>query len=196
MGWEVFREFDRRVLTTFERIAQLPQDLDNSRSLQIALPISLGGIGLRRTAQVSPAAYWSAVHSCAMSLKPIIDAAQARWGAGAHGQALQFPLHMRLQQVHQHLVQQGVRPTAGIFPEAAAGSFDFYGNRGAPERLQAALFKQTEAELANATYNLVGPFGKARLAAMRLPHAGTWLRVCPTNAVNRLATCNSLSASS
>ena len=141
-------------------------------------------MGLRRTKMVSPAAYWAAVHAYATSLQPIIAAAQNR--AMDEQANAEVPLLQRLQAVYAHLRQQGVRPTPGIFPQEANASFAFYGQHGALVRLQAALFKQAEAAMAVTVYNRSSPAAKARLSSLRLPHSGTWTRVCRTSAATKL----------
>ncbi len=171
----VFHDFDRRVLHTFMRIASVAAPMPLLARMQVALPTSVGGLGLRQTAMVSSAAFWSAVHAYSASLRPIL---------ANHAQP---PLLERLRLVFQELQNQGVTPAPDIFPQSAEGSMEFYGAQGAPQRLQAALFKQTEAAMAVHVYNGLTPHAKARLSSLRLPHSGTWLRVFPTNVTSRIS---------
>ena len=187
----LLRLFDERARDTLFTICQINEnDLGSNPIMQTSLPVSIGGMGLRRTSTTHDAAFWSAAHSYAEDIRPLIEAARVRQAAAVQINPANInntPLQATLAEIHHRLRAFGVQPAPGVFPEQAQNSLDFYGPRGAPDRLQSAIFKQIEARIAIDIHRRSDPADQARLASLRLPHAGTWLRVFPSAPVNRLS---------
>ena len=165
-------DFDKRILQTALRLLQIdPVQLSQVASTLLRLPLRSGGLGLRSTASVAPAAYLASIAASAHSIASV----PRPRGPALHSASLLEHLKFsfgRLEVKNQNPNLAVKLPTPSRFlPHFLKQS---------PQHLQRTITTQLDKRLLSSLHDLQSPKLTAHLTSLAQRSASLWLSTIPS----------------